>query len=88
MTKWKELIKKPNINLLLNITDSVEIKKNIHKYYECFKQEQISVNTASKEIIIAVIDYIKDNKIVKDLICNYQAILGRAFKDFRIDYQK
>jgi preprotein translocase subunit SecA len=88
----KELgsIKKQNtdILLLLNTTDLLEIKKNIHSIYEYFKQEQIKINGASKEVVIAVIDYIKDSKIKEELIQNYQVILGKAFKDFRINYEK
>ncbi|MCA9750543.1 MAG: hypothetical protein KC414_15640, partial [Romboutsia sp.] len=88
----KELgsIKKQNtdILLLLNTTDLLEIKKNIHSIYEYFKQEQIKINGASKEVVIAVIDYIKDSKIKEELIQNYQVILGKAFKDFKINYEK
>jgi len=83
-------LKKQNTEILvvLQTTDLQEIKNNIHNVYEYFKKEQIKVGEASKEIVITIIDYIKDNKIKEELIQNYQTILGKAFKDFRINYEK
>lgn len=83
-------LKKQNteILVLLQTTDLQEIKKNINNIYEYFKKEQIKINDASKDVVVAIIDHIKDNKIKEELIQNYQTISGKAFKDFRINYEK